>query len=449
MTRKISHFAASAIAILLLGTNCVHAANANVSTDGAPKNSSLFPTSATFDGKTYSSQDLINAFAEIAFSSYIRPNNFVYALPPSPPDQHCDEAKLKTGAICGTREDYKAVYPWLYEYIFRDNGIPRYYAINKFTEPIKISIGYPNDLAPMGPNASDAAKGTNCASPQTSSKNAQLCISDRNDLNEQAIKTPQFSRAREFAEAQKIVEAEVKAAIPIMQTETGLPVSYVPHSDETHDNFANVRIVLEDFGYNEKSAVVPAGLAADFRGNPLLRAPHGVATLVRHSLSYRDDVEPALAGIVRFTPYSAIRSEEFVQGRDNTRQVDGYLLPNADNSIGLSFCFIYVPTNQSIAALARECLLRSLGLPNAPQLVPTMALGLWNGEIPEAMRRIILGIRNPPSDLPQQLQSKEWGPSQPPITEFDRFIIRTLYSQSIPPGMSVPDFYRTVFKPNH
>jgi hypothetical protein len=95
--------------------------------------------------------DLAKAFAQIAFSSYIRPNNFVFALPPQPPNDLCALPSTKWRQVCGRPNEYKESYPWLYEYLYRDKGVPRYFAINKFTGPIRISIGYPNDLFPVLP----------------------------------------------------------------------------------------------------------------------------------------------------------------------------------------------------------------------------------------------------------------------------------------------------------
>jgi len=414
----------------------------------------LFPKQIVLDGRTYSSKDLIDVFAEIAFSSYIRPNNFAYVLPPTPPHEHCAEPNTNAGTICGLPEEYKSNYPWLYEYLYRGNGVPRYFAINKFTGPIRISIGYPNDLFPLlsasdhrsdsGAVIKDTTKRTSCGELQRITHGSGLCISDKKDLSEQALSMPGFPRSADYMRAQQIVEQEVNAALPGMRNATGLPVSYVPHAQETADNLANVRIVLEDFGYNEKSAVIPSGMNVEFLGSPVMKRPPGFS-VAWNSIFYRDAVEPALTTAVRFTPYTGVRPEEFVQGRDNTRQVDGYLLPNSDNSIGMSFCFIYVPTNERLPALVRECLIRSLGLPNAPQLVPKMILGLWNGDIPEQLRRIILGLNNPPADVKEQLVSTtEWGPSSPPITEFDSFIVKTLYNPSIRLGMSVPEFYSAV-----
>lgn len=43
----------------------------------------------------------------------------------------------------------KTSYPWLYPHLVPENGVPKPLAVNKWTQPIVISFGMPNDLKPF------------------------------------------------------------------------------------------------------------------------------------------------------------------------------------------------------------------------------------------------------------------------------------------------------------
>jgi hypothetical protein len=385
----------------------------------------LFPKMIALDGRVFSGNNLLLAFKEIAFSSFIAPNVFPDMVPP-PPFEPCARPTRSPSKICGTPTQYKERYPWLYEYLYRDHGTPKYFAINKWTGPIRISFGFPNDLAPVvsshwqqsGTDEMRKQQSGNCA---WTAGNPNFCIDDARDLTANALPND-----KTFPVAQQEAEEEVKAALPVLHELTGLPVSYIPHNQETSDSFGNLRIVLVRRSLNTgfKDSVVPSGLVE----------PPGMGlSIFSQPLSYAT-VETALTTAVHFTPYS-------------DQQVDGYLLPNADNSIGMSFCFIWEGVSSPVMrALVRECLVRSLGLPNAPALGPTMILGLWNQHVPFGLFRMEAPIEAKLTDIPRliQEQMKLWRPNaplrMPPITEFDRFMVKTLYSPSIKPGMSLTDF---------
>lgn len=153
----------------LVSTQALAQKNSPRSEDRPP----LIPDHVVLDGQDYSRQDLIDAFVEVALSSYIGPNAFPYAppLPPSkilcsvdnlnastnyPSSYHLKRISATTEGhllpdtqLCTTPDEVKQRYPWLYEFVYREHGVPRYFAINKWTSSIRISIGYPEDLTPV------------------------------------------------------------------------------------------------------------------------------------------------------------------------------------------------------------------------------------------------------------------------------------------------------------
>ena len=334
----------------------------------APSAQPLFPKQIVLDGTTYSDKDLISAFAEIAFDSYIRPNNILYALPPEPPHERCTEEIVRQGKLCGTPPEYKESYPWLYEYLYRDEGTPRYYAINKWTGPIRISIGYPNDLIPALPANGQSASSESdiqakphysptCERLQNLSHNSTLCLSDGWDLTEMNLDPgfessknyPASERSANYTRARKVVEEEINSALPTLRELTKLPVSYIPHNSETQESIGNVRIILESgYSYPVKNSVIPAGMGTAYDGAPG-SLPFGDDDYVTHwysSISFRDQIESIMTTAVHFIPYAGVTLDGGYAGKNaddqlNHQQVDGYLLPivaaKCDSRDGLRF----------------------------------------------------------------------------------------------------------------
>ena len=393
------------------------------------------------DNYTYSPQELLDAFIEIAFDSYILPNSFPFAKTLPPYGSCMNENPLTTGPsanhllrysevpaggdlydkdFCWKPEDVRLKYPWLYEYLYREHGFPRFFAINKWTSPIQITLGYPNDLKPITSSSSEPE--TSQARPSAEAPRTEVLLSDwqveaarhihpdrpsdrTSDVNRQAAN-----------ETEKFVKDEIQASVPLLNQLTGLPVSYVPHERESVDHPANMRIIIADRptrqGTNlfKEWRIIPAGEIADTKATTSSYPPSYGVSFQGHTLG----LERRLLTAVHFTPYS-------------TLQVDGYFLPNADNSIGMSFCFIAAGNDEATTrALVRECLVRSLGLPDAPRLLPAMVLGLWNDQTSS------LG------------HTKAWFAARPPITEFDKFMVKLLYSKDITPGMSITDVHNVI-----
>lgn len=410
----------------------------------------LFPNQMVLDGTAYTNKELLSAFVDITLSPFIRANHFPDPLR-LPPTEACTKPIYSHSEqnICGTPAEYKTRYPWLYDFLYREKGEPKYFAVNKWTGPIRISLGYPADLAPvLSPDERKSEQ------PHPNNKRwldplspiyfiakrlgftypTRLSLYDSRDLMETS---PAYVN---IASLQTTVEDEITVLLPVIRDLTGLPVSYIEREHETAESTANLRIIFQTRLTDEplkanltvpagkRTSIMPSGLRTSIPGD----TSGGVAIIgEQNSIDYRRAVEPALLTAVHFTSYT-------------DQQVDGYLLPNADNSIGMSFCFIGANRLEPpiLRALVRECLVRSLGLPNAPSLLPTMLLGLWNGQLPGESRALIWMNRpGALKDAPTSYSAKEWGPSTPPITEFDRFIIRTLYNSQIRPGMTLTDIY--------
>jgi len=100
---------------------------------------------------------------------------------------------------------------------------------------------------------------------------------------------------------------------------------------------------------------------------------------------------------------------------------------------GLSLCFIWQGhPPEMLKALVRECLLRSMGLPDATALESNGYLDLWNDPQKYPRRQ-----KNPKIDtisvgeyvIPKQL------------SEYDRYFLSLLYNPVLNPGMSPLDVY--------
>lgn len=352
----------------------------------------VIPDSVVLDGVTYSQKALAGAFVESAFSTWL-PVTVRGAYPQRtllPPMEVLPENQ---GDPLYSAKGYKAQYPWLYEYIYRDKGTPRYVALNKWAMPdIRVSIGFPNDLKPI-----------------------ERAVVDGRTLPEiplfEAFTTPVS------AEVEALVQQQVESLSLIIKAEAGLSVSYLPHRKETASNWAQVRIVIYNRLHNWKTLFK--------RGNEDMYSIITNLHISQPPRSFRDHIEKSyLPTAVHFTPNTHL-------------QVDGFFLSDAHNNIETAFCFISADHREDIfQALVRECLLRSMGLPEAPYQPPSMLLSFWN----DAQRFMRHGETAPerPSDLP-------WPPQ---ITEFDRYMLKTLYDPRMRPGMSPAEVYKNLVTKN-
>ena len=353
----------------LLATNCLAAEKAG-----------RLPAEAS-RGKVYSEAQLIYDFGLIAFSSFIS-----YESPDFGLFNQYSYENDKSSLF--NREVFKSYYPWLYEYLYRDQGEPKYVAINKWTQPIRIELGYPNNLEPNIPLVGKAL-----ASGKTYPR-----INENGEL----INIPYLvDRTLGTVAESKIqaAQAAIRQSLPILEASTGLSISY----NDSHDSLekvGNIRVVLvDDVKYWETS--FKKGKNVTFR-------PLGGSNL---QVDFRDEIERFyLPTAVHFTPYLK-------------QQVDGFFISNSKNEIGMSFCFISSHHDvELIKSLVSECLLRSLGLPDLSNKNPSSLLGF---------------LRKDSND-----------PGISLFTDYDLSIIKMLYSPKIKPGMPPRDVFKALMMSN-
>ncbi|MBK8208664.1 MAG: DUF2927 domain-containing protein [Rhodospirillales bacterium] len=246
-------------------------------------------------------------------------------------------------------------------------------ALTKWVKPVRISLGWPNDLKPFKAFEKDG-----------------VAVNDYK-LTDITGRDPSL---------EPVAEEQIKTLIPSLQEATGLDIAYVPKEQETTDNYADVRILF-----------------AGSREHP--KFPDKSGSLITSITSidwpkkiyFRFDIERRLTSLVYYTP-------------DSNRQVEGYFLPNGRNEIEFAVCFIpRWASTALIKALVGECLVRSLRLPDAVHSVSESKgsmVSLWNKK-PENQE-------NGPINDPEMI---------PSFTPYDALMLRTLYSPALKPGMSL------------
>lgn len=269
-----------------------------------------------------------------------------------------------------SRRLFEATSPWFDEFFTRPQGLPKSGVINKWPRDITIGIDWP---APAH---------------DTSIYHAQR----KNVLIEKG--TDQYYE--DF-------ERNIMAAIPDLVRATGRSVHFIDPKDprDNAKDYARIRIVPTKQWVN-RNLYMPG-----MRENP-------------SPLSY----EPYLQGGVLFGS-----SAEYVYyGSAPTyerlgKKMDGYLLPESNNNLGLVICKIDPETDSLvIKALISECLVRAMGLPEISKIKQLSVLGTWRNNL---------------------VNSKQDVPTKP--TPYDLYMVSLLYCSDIKQGMSRNDVI-TVFR---
>lgn len=323
------------------------------------KSSGILPQEITLSGKYYDRTSLLNEFLNIAFEKYAdeRPDLY-HAMPDSkktifPKSLYAGDDEWPSTLRLFMPANFAQQYPWLYEYIYRDLGSPRMLSLNKWKRSVKVSVGYPFEL-----NA------------QQSGVNEFLDYEEVDMQQKQEV----------------LVEDEVKKLAPILRDLTDLPVDYIPHKSETIQNFANLRVIFTDASRFETA----------FKKGGVSWAKAYARNIGPPARYFRMEIEPLLTTSVKFTS----RQKD---------QVDGYFLTNANNEIEYSFCFLSDRHEQSLLrALVKECVLRSMGLPENTSRQKKALLSAWTSV----------------------------GKPYPSFTDFDRYMLWILYNPRLKPGMS-------------
>lgn len=301
-------------------------------------------------------------------------------------------------------ETFREAYPWLYPLLYPD-GLPHALVINKWTQPVRISMSFPNDLKPYG----DAGK-----EPVM----ARLATWDKEErINKQA---------------EQIVRDEAAKAAPELAVLTGLPVTWVPDEPKGDPKaVSNLRIVMVhdislwttpfSYGVNRSTR---SGSGERLRNSP--------------DIYHFDTVERRLSTLVAFTPMYAYG-------------VNGYFVPDQDNEIQFALCYIWDGHDEPVLRkLVQECLVRGLGLPGAASLnyKEQAVLSSWHGPFPldydrltKEEKEIVYSV----VAIPESLKDKfVFPPVVPGRTESDDYFVRLLYSDFIKPGMTYLDVYKTL-----
>lgn len=152
--------------------------------------------------------------------------------------------------------------------------------------------------------------------------------------------------------------------------------------------------------------------------------------------------ESIIFGKVEFTPKSL-------------SQVDGYLIANDDNSIGMAICRIFPYSEEKmLERLVQECLVRSTGLPGMAKNFNKTILGNWNRahdafSLRDTVKRtsedkvklspkyenVSVEKENFPDHYPSELTN--WDDVPDGITDYDAAMMKLLYCPVIKSGMDV------------
>lgn len=371
-------FAAAVIALFIFCGMPTHAADSN---------SAVLAKEVTLDGTSYTQRDVLDLFLKSAFSK----SNHRYTGYPEfrtdPPPGKNRGALVYEPFFSPAR--FSKEYPWLYPHLYFPEGMPKAFVLNKWVKPIRISVGYPNDLKPyISPEYKGKALTDYPEWPHFDRED------ERRNLMDTILVAPGWQTK---AEAYSVVEQEARDFAPEISNLVNLPVSFLPHKEETKDNFASMRIILIDSPKEKfKFKLAP-------RETWLSLSPEAGEVPKEETLfSLRSSM---LEASVNFTP-------------EDLRQVEGLILPNARNEIDMTFCFIWNSHKEwLLRGLVRECMLRSLGIPERviswkmqPEDTLNILLSSWN-----------MGGR---------------GTGTLSLSETDKSVVKTLYNPALKPGMS-------------
>jgi len=216
--------------------------------------------------------------------------------------------------------EFMTKYAWLYPLIEPNGKSPRHPSINRWSAPIRISTGLPNDARPI---ASKAEEKNNDVPP---------------NFIAAPYKTHDVRKEELIKDSVKEIEQEVSGA-------TGLPIRFLPQSTEPLHDPASIRIILADKANSEDDDF---SLSHPGDGTVTIESPAPV-----EPVDFRERIEPNIQNAYHFDS-------------DNYEGVRGFIVVNGDNEIVFSACYIWIGhTDEMIRSLAKECVFRALGLTNA------------------------------------------------------------------------------------
>lgn len=279
--------------------------------------------------------------------------------------------------------------PWLWPYVTHPNGFPKHNVLNKWTKEITIAIGWP-----------------------------EYKVNQSYDVLEQ----PPRELTPEDMKEYDLIRQQVEKLIPDLKKLTGLSVRFVPRedkSDRTQD-FARIRIIPATVGI--------ASLKDGLRWTSFKRGK-GYGSLTFTSMwtfrPYLDD----LVGAVEFTPYAKT-------------ELDGFLLPDPDNSIGMAVCNVTTGLSDDLTkSMVTECLARAVGIPEAVKSSDDILLGAWNKAYAKLVENAIefekMQLTKGITFLkPEQLKEySDMARTYDAFQPYDRAMIKLLYCPALKPQM--------------
>lgn len=282
-----------------------------------------------------------------------------------------------------SKENIKIYYPWMSPYLYPEGPLPKLMVINKWNKPVRITFGMPNQLEPL-------------AGPKS---NTNVLWGDLILNKVENTDIEKFKQSDEGLALEKHI-VNLSGALSNL---TGLRISYV--SEDVGKDYSEIRI-----------NIIPLPEYAIERGEFLYKTSGGwpsmISSWVAEDINFHGDVDKKFLNGFPFT-------------LNSNRQVDGYILSNSKNEIQMAFCFIWEGHDLSlIRMLVTECLVRAMGFPNG---VKTYGDRL-------AKPRSYLTYWNDPEKWGEKESQKPVMPDEN-ISEFDQFMIKTLYNPALKPGM--------------
>lgn len=281
------------------------------------------------------------------------------------------------------KSQIRVEYPWLYPHLYPDQGLPRDMAIHKWTQPVKISFGMPNDLQRF---------------QKTDNSKYGWWLAIREKSEKEKPSNEILNNLTDFTNNISKIAA--------------LPVNVLLPERETLANYGKVRIIFVKNGHFKRgSRFRGAANVAEFgigQDKPLY-FHSGLTSLAKHKIK---------TGFY------------FSRHPHNENQVEGFFVSNGDNEIQMSFCFIWDGHSERLEkALIQECILRSMGIPgNAGG--PDSLLSPWNNQEAWGRPEYKAKIDTPPANL----------------SDFDRQILSLLYRPELKPGMNFYDVQKELLE---
>lgn len=330
--------------------------------------------SVVLDGQEFKRDQLERAFFSSVFTKDIL-NDVRGRIQFNYPDDFDDSVDDFLG-----RKNLRENFPWLYPHIYIQTP-PRLLSVNKWNQPIRISFGMPNDLE------------------RYNKEGTVYAVFDLWGSREKDVTL--FKGSDRF----KLLEDQIVRFSKDISDQSKIDISYLPRDHETIGRFGNVRINLISLA--DKNPNI----------NQYIYKTRGGGTI---SLGFIQSYE------YRMLEQQYLKNG-FVFTASSKKQVDGYILSNGKNEIEMAVCYIWVGHElEMMKSLINECILRSLGFPGF----------VYPAGMKDPVALSYLGPWNDPDTL-NVFDKSTQGKIKTPmgLSEFDKFMIQTLYRPEIKPGM--------------